>query len=155
MIQRQLGPAGPSAAFNTLPASGAAGAPALVSVGASASPLAPWLTANGISFRNITATGDPNSYLIDIRVTFDPTNLVRPMRPITVRSNLYTDPASPANAKVVTSCSTPSAPPPVPAGTICGYSTNGLQLARLSQMPRGGSRLRHLSSRVFYNSLDS
>lgn len=80
-----------------------AAAPLLVANNAQASPSSNSLTVQSIKFEAITNAGNANQYLADLKISFN-SGTVRSIRPIALKMILNTSSASPANAKLITSC---------------------------------------------------
>jgi hypothetical protein len=79
------------------------GSPAL-QVGIPASPTSPTLIVSSLDLVNIQNLGAPDSWSGEIQVGFDQSKLVKSLRPLLARITFNTDPASSANAKVITDC---------------------------------------------------
>lgn len=87
--------------LNKIPLRGQASSPSVVELDMPVSALSPQLKAKSISIENLQGSGD--FYMADILVSFT-SNGPRVLRPIAVKTILRTDPASPANAKVIVGC---------------------------------------------------
>lgn len=87
--------------FKNLPARAAAGAAIVAALDEAVSPLAPHLKVSEIAIRNIQGSSD--YYTADLQISFS--GSVRALKPISVKTILQTDSASPANAKTITGCS--------------------------------------------------
>ncbi|MBC7371644.1 MAG: hypothetical protein H7326_08770 [Bdellovibrionaceae bacterium] len=94
----------PTLTMDSIPSSSSVSAETLIQVGKTASVWTTSLVVSSISLTDISGNG--NDYSGRLKVEFDLTKLIRALKPISIRIDFRTQPASPLDAKVVTDCST-------------------------------------------------
>jgi hypothetical protein len=88
--------------LSSIPSTSNPGAPALISVGTSASPTVRNLIISSIQLQGISGSGD--NYTGQFVVSFDNSRLVRSIKHLSVQIRFSTDPTTPATAKRVVGC---------------------------------------------------
>ncbi|MGZ3818139.1 MAG: type IV pilus modification PilV family protein [Bdellovibrio sp.] len=85
-----------------LHASSTSGAAYLTETNQPVSAMASQLLVDTIKFQNFTSTGPADNYFVDLQVAFK--NGVRPLKPVTIKMIVKTNPTDPPNAKTILSC---------------------------------------------------
>lgn len=95
--------------LQNLPTSASSTAPKFVVKGSPASPLSSSVVVNNIQLRDFAGTG--NRFTANFKITFNQDKVFRPLKDISVSTNIFTDPSSPSHAKKILACSSISFTP--------------------------------------------